>query len=383
VQNARGAENRLPTPAGGNAEGVVARDAEHEGLQGQNRNNNDVNDASNQNMGMHRNMADDPFLRPIATGQTQHPPAQRNDPAPGRWQDPHPHDRVYPGPLEPLRRPAPGKKNTKAAVKVAALNINGRGNPDVRHGENKWYHVWQLIREQKIGVMIVGEAHLDDVHKMDVDSLFGRVIKVEFTPDETAPTARAGLAFVLNKGMVETAGTKTIEIVPGRAMILEMKNMDGTPLSILGVYTPNRPTENAAFWKKIEDFYVTHPRTRRPDVFGGDTNIVEDAMDRLPSHQDNKNATDALDKLKSYLRMVDGFRETYPSTRAYTYMQSPAQGGAQSRIDRIYVKRDLYEESFEWDIQAVGINTDHRMVSMKITTADAPTLGHGRWVWPV
>ncbi|KAJ7707114.1 hypothetical protein B0H14DRAFT_3525849 [Mycena olivaceomarginata] len=65
VQNARGAENRLPTPAGGNAEGVnaegvVARDAEHEGLQGQN--NNDIN-ANNQNMGTHRNAGE----RPIPT----------------------------------------------------------------------------------------------------------------------------------------------------------------------------------------------------------------------------------------------------------------------------------------------------------------------------
>jgi hypothetical protein len=38
--------------------------------------------------------------------------------------------------------------------------------------------------------------------------------------------------------------------------------------------------------------------------------------------------------------------------------------------------------TFEWDIQTVGIETDHRMVSMKLTTAAAPTIGHGRWVWP-
>jgi hypothetical protein len=98
---------------------------------------------------------------------------------------PHPHARVYPGPPQPLRHPAPGKKNTKVSVKVAALNIKGRGNPDVRQGENKWYHIWQVLREQKIGVLIVGEVHLDDRHKVDVDNLFGRVIRVEFTPDET------------------------------------------------------------------------------------------------------------------------------------------------------------------------------------------------------
>jgi hypothetical protein len=117
-------------------------------------------------------------------------------------------------------------------------------------------------------------------------------------------------------------------------------------------------------------------------VFGGDLNIVEDALDRLPAHPDNKTATDAFDEMKAYLGLVDGFRETYPAARAYTYIQPQNLGGSQSRIDRIYVKRDLYEETFEWDIQAVGINTDHRMVAMKISTADAPTIGHGRWVWP-
>jgi hypothetical protein len=131
------------------------------------------------------------------------------------------------------------------------------------------------LREQKVGVLIVGEAHLDNRHKIDVDNLFGRAIKVEFTPDETAPAARAGLAFVLNKGLVETADIKSTEIVPRRAMILDMKNADRSPLSILGVYTPNRPSENAAFWNKIKTYYVNRPRTRRPDVFGGDLNIVK------------------------------------------------------------------------------------------------------------
>jgi hypothetical protein len=169
---------------------------------------------------------------------------------------PHPHARVYPGPPQPLRHPAPGKKNTKASVKVVALNIKRRGNPDVRHKENKWYHIWQVIREQKLGVLIVGEAHLDNRHKVDVDDLFGRAIRVEFTPDDIAPAARAGLAFVPNKALVETADVESIEIVPGRAMILEMKNADRSPLSILGVYAPNRPSENATFWNKIKTYYA-------------------------------------------------------------------------------------------------------------------------------
>ncbi|KAJ7141072.1 hypothetical protein C8R44DRAFT_604515 [Mycena epipterygia] len=310
-----------------------------------------------------------------AAGPQPAPPPQ---PPPG----PHPHERVYPGPAPPRRRHQSGKKNTKASAKIAALNIRGRGNPDARHGDNKWYNIWQIVREQKIGVMIIGEAHLDDAHKIDIDNLFGRVIRVEFSPDEEAPTARAGLAFVLNKNVVETENVQAREIIPGRAMILEMKNVDGSPLSILGVYAPNRPHLNAAFWKKIKTWLIANPRVRRPDVLGGDTNFVEDALDRLPSHPDSRSAIEAFEELKMYLGIIDGWRETYPTTCAYTFLQPLALGGAMSRIDRIYIKQDLFEDTFERDIQAVGIETDHRMVSVRLTIEDAPTIGHGRWVWP-
>ncbi|KAK7007352.1 Endonuclease/exonuclease/phosphatase, partial [Favolaschia claudopus] len=269
----------------------------------------------------------------------------------------------------------------RASVKIAGLNIKGRGNPNVLHDDNKWYHIWQLMREQKLGVLVIGEAHLDDSHKCDVDNLFGRAIRLEFTPDEEAPAARAGVAFALNKNLVETSQIKTTEVIAGRAMILEMKNMDGTPLIILGVYAPNRPHLNAEFWKKIKVWFVAHPNVR-PTLLGGDTNLVEDAIDRLPSHEDNNSAVLAFQDLKSYLGLVDGWRETYPTTRAYTFTQPIALGGSQSRIDRFYVKEDVFEHTFEWDIQTVGIETDHRMISLRLTTEKAPTIGHGRWVWP-
>ncbi|KAJ7247771.1 hypothetical protein C8J57DRAFT_1080656, partial [Mycena rebaudengoi] len=271
----------------------------------------------------------------------------------------------------------------KASVKVAALNIKGNGNPNVRHQDNKWYELWQIMREGKFGVLIVGEAHMTDQKKADIDALFSRCMRLEFTKNPIS-NRRAGVAFVLNKNLVETEDIKTIEIVAGRALLLEMKNVDGSALSVLGVYAPNDPRENEEFWIEIKTWFIDHPRVRRPDIFGGDMNIVESGIDRLPAHVDvrDSRAMEALDDLKIFFRMIDGWRETYPATRAYTYHQSQAQGGAQSRIDRINIKRSLFEHTFEWDIQTAGIETDHRMVSVRLTTENAPTMGHGRWVWP-
>jgi hypothetical protein len=235
-----------------------------------------------------------------------------------------------------------------------------------------------LVRELKVAVLIVGEARLDDKNKQDIDNLFGRVIRLEFTPDAEALTARAGLAFVLNKNMVRTDTAKTIEIIPGQAMLLEMENVDGTDLSVLGVYAPNWSHVNAEFWRKIKQWFINHPGVRRPDALGGDTNFVEDAIDRLPAHKD-KTAAGAFAELKRYLGLVDRWRETYPTTHAYTFLQPLALGGSQSQLDRIYVRESIFENCFEWDVQAVGIETDDRMVSVKISTETAPTIGHGRW----
>ncbi|KAJ7024096.1 DNase I-like protein [Mycena alexandri] len=237
------------------------------------------------------------------------------------------------------------------------------------------------MREQKTGVLIVGEAHMNDERKADIDNLFGRNLRMEFSKDPRTANAK-GVAIVLNKNMVETSDITTEEIVAGRAMILDMLDMNGDPLSILGVYAPNAPGENAAFLDKIKQWYMERPGRRRPDYAGGDWNNVPDAIDRLPSRTDNNGPVNALDDLMNYLGLIDGWRETYPTTCAYTYHQFEVQGGAQSRLDRVYAKRDNFVNTFEWDIQTVGIETDHRMVSVKISTEKSPTIGHGRWVWP-
>ncbi|KAJ7140524.1 hypothetical protein C8R43DRAFT_819596, partial [Mycena crocata] len=53
--------------------------------------------------------------------------------------------------------------------------------------------------------------------------------------------------------------------------------------------------------------------------------------------------------------------------------------GSQSRIDRIYVRRSLFVHTYEWGIKTVGVDTDHRMVTVRLACKDMPAMGHGRW----
>ncbi|KAK7016575.1 Endonuclease/exonuclease/phosphatase, partial [Favolaschia claudopus] len=224
------------------------------------------------------------------------------------------------------------------------------------------------------------QTAVNDQRHNDIENLFGRCLKVKYTADPNSPTNRAGVAIVLNKTLLKTDRVTTHEIIPGRAMLMEVEWHDEEPLSILGVYAPNSPAENAQFWYDIKAWFQSHPRVRKPSAMGGDTNVVEDSIDRLPSHPDADIAVTALDELKSYLGLMDGWRATYPTTLAYTYLQKST--GSQSRIDRIHVKRGIFDQTYEWKIQASGIQSDHKMVSVRITSANAPSTGPGRWVWP-
>ncbi|KAJ7605533.1 Endonuclease/exonuclease/phosphatase, partial [Mycena polygramma] len=308
----------------------------------------------------------------MAAGRPNRTPAPVPPPQP-------PPARVYPGPSR--TNFGPGKKTKKKSLKFAALNMKGQGDTNVYSPRNKWFDIWSLVRDQKIGALIVTEAHMNDERKEAIDSLFGRVLRMEFSKDPRTANAK-GVAIVLNKQMIETSDVQTKEIIPGRAMLVKMKNVNDKPLSILAVYAPNAPGENATFWGDLKAYFVAHP-TQKPDLLGGDLNMVEDGIDRNPAKADNNGPVEAFDDLKMYLGLVDGWRETYPTTCAYTYHQSEAQGGSQSRIDRFYVKREIFENTYEWDMQSVGIKTDHRMITMKLTTEDAPEMGHGRWVWPL
>ncbi|KAJ7026027.1 hypothetical protein C8F04DRAFT_1190942 [Mycena alexandri] len=202
------------------------------------------------------------------------------------------------------------KKNTKAAIQVALLNIKGWKARDAP--QLKWYEVNQMMREKRIGVLLVQEAHLNDEHRENIEQLFKKTLK-KILP------AR-GVAIVLNKQLPNVNGAKTTEIIPGRALLIQTNWHRGEKIKVLGVYAPNDPMENAKFWKDIEDFFDTH-LTLKPDVVGGDCNMVEDVIDHLPMHEDQFSQVEALDNLKSKLSLKDGWRDTHPTTKAYTFHQ--------------------------------------------------------------
>ncbi|KAF9522432.1 hypothetical protein CPB83DRAFT_746262, partial [Crepidotus variabilis] len=266
-------------------------------------------------------------------------------------------------------------------IKIAALNIRGHGNLDPLHSDNKWNHLNQLIREQKIGILVVGEAHLDVERRDRIETLFNKRMRVIFTKKPDTPNA-AGVAIIFNKELTNVKNLTTHEVIPDHAMLVETTWHDQSKLSMLAVYAPNTTmTANGEFWQKIDAFFERNRRIRKPDIMLGDCNVTEDKMDRVPMRDDHTGAVEALDNLKISLQLIDGWRMTYPDHAKFTHVQKLS--GHQTRLDQIYIKAQVFENTYEWEIKQTGIRTDHSMVSVKLTDKSAPKIGHGRWTWPI
>jgi exonuclease III len=229
-----------------------------------------------------------------------------------------------------------------------------------------------MMREKRVGILIAQEAHLNDERKENVEHLFKKTLKVYHSADPGNPTGKGGIAIVLNRHLTNVNGVKTTEIVPGRALLIQTNWHRAEKITVLGVYAPNDPAENEQFWKDIEAYFVAHP-TLRPDIMGGDFNMVEDAIDRMPMHEDSQGQVEALDNLKNRLHLKDGYRDTYPSTKAFTFHQVAT--GSQSRIDRFYVTPKILATAREWKIETIGVPTDHRMISVQVASENAPDVG--------
>ena len=87
-----------------------------------------------------------------------------------------------------------------------------------------------------------------------------------------------------------------------------------------------------------------------------------------------------LQKLKYEIKVQDGWRTTYPNSKAYTHTQKLVMSRA--RLDQIYATEAIIRTALDWDTEKPGIDTDHDLVSVKVTNLEVPYIGNGRWAMP-
>jgi exonuclease III len=272
-------------------------------------------------------------------------------------------------------------KNTKAAIKIASLNMKGRGeirNLATDSKKNKWYHVNQMMGEQTIGVLALQETHMTEELQENIESTF-KHLRIFSCCDPESPNSK-GVAIVLNRDITNSENAKCKNIVPGRAISITLPWHASDVLNILAVYAPNEATENRDFWTDIRRARDDN-QFPKADIMLGDFNVVEDSLDRLPSHGDRAQQVRALRDLKHKLGLIDGWRSLNRDTKAYTFTSE--SNGAHSRIDRIYASPDIVKNSANWGIDTPGaFDTDHRMVSVQVIHEKMPFIGKGRYAIP-
>ncbi|OBZ72435.1 Transposon TX1 uncharacterized protein [Grifola frondosa] len=257
--------------------------------------------------------------------------------------------------------------------------MHGRGSMVPLHPNNKWNAVHLLMKERQIGVLALQETHLTEDAVGSLQSMYGRRLVILSSPSPDKANAK-GVAFVLNRDVANAKDVVMQTVVPGRAILLTLPWHQSLTLRILNIYAPNAPQENEAFWSELSEYWRSS-NLPKPDILLGDFNVTEDAIDRLPAHHDTPGAIEALHLLKEQLHLQDGWRATNPSTKAYSLLQIAT--GSQSRIDRIYATEPIIRTATDWAIQDTPVNTDHRMVSVRVVDQKMPYVGRGHWTMPL
>jgi hypothetical protein len=140
--------------------------------------------------------------------------------------------------------------------------------------------------------------------------------------------------------------------------------------------------ENEKFWDSLSELWMSTDLPV-PDSLGGDFNVVEEPIDRLPHRSDARDTTAALARFKRLLDLKDGWRAINPDTKDYTFT-SNHHSMTLSRIDRFYASPAVLKHSRHWSISdAAGGLTDHRMVSFQLSAPGSPYIGKGRYTMPL
>ncbi|EJD46551.1 hypothetical protein AURDEDRAFT_123988 [Auricularia subglabra TFB-10046 SS5] len=279
-----------------------------------------------------------------------------------------------------LKRDGRTNKNTKPGLTIASENMRGKGSRRIA-GNPKWQKIVASMRRDKIGVMALQETHLTDAQVIELNSTY-KNIQVFNTAVPGSETKAGGVALVFNRFLTNALDAECHVVVPGRAIIVDFRWHREERLAILAVYAPTDSNENAELWKKIESsLRDKRKKLPKPSIMLGDFNFVEDPIDRFPAHMGRMDAPETFDTLKTYLRVVDGWRLTHPDKSEWTWRNRART--AMSRIDRIYLQAPLLAASRKWDISISDLNTnDHSRIVAEVVHLDAPEMGKGRWAMP-
>ena len=168
---------------------------------------------------------------------------------------------------------------------MATLNINGRKDDNKK---DKWPKLVSLIRSKGVAIAGLQESHLNEEETTNLNDRFQKVVVI----NNGSSTSKEGLAFVLNKELVNGMKWKHTVIINERASRLEIEMEKDRGINIVLVYAPNNETDKVAFWKLLK-VKLQNIGEMENVIMMGDFNSIENALDRCPHRVDDEKVKDA------------------------------------------------------------------------------------------
>ena len=235
------------------------------------------------------------------------------------------------------------------------------------------------MREKHIGILCLQESHLTAEYVTQINTLFDKRICVLNSADPTRPSNSIGVAFVINKEIINTDSAECTTLIPGRAIHLSITWHSTQKISIINIYAPNAAVEHPPFWAEVYRAWATKTLPL-PDLLLGDFNLTEDPLDRAPAHPDDEAAIDALRDLQHTFDLTDTWQQSSPHDRTFTFSSN---ANSMSRLDRIYVSTTHSHSLSKWKHEHTTIPTDHKMVLALFAPPQTLHIGKGCWSWPL
>ena len=207
----------------------------------------------------------------------------------------------------------------RANVKIGTVNINRLHTiTEGTHTFEKWAEVNATMKKEKIAILAVQETHLDKQNVDAIHQTLGKRLRIINSQLEDNPRTSAGVAFVLNKDLIDIGKLETHELIKGRAIAMNLTWKNEEETLLINVYTSNRKSDHQGFWEKVENERMNR-RLRKPDFVLGDFNLTEEPINRFPAKHDNHNAITALREFRLNTGVQDEWRHAFPKAREYTY----------------------------------------------------------------
>src|ERR1700761_319861 len=63
-------------------------------------------------------------------------------------------------------------RNTRATIKLAAVNMNGLRATSLSQASHKWHEIHSIMRAKQLGILVVTETHMSTIQSQEIQNSF-------------------------------------------------------------------------------------------------------------------------------------------------------------------------------------------------------------------